>query len=312
MRILVTGGAGFIGSHVSSAYLAAGHEVAIADDLSTGRQKNLPAKANFFQVDIRDMEVMGRVFEEFQPTVINHLAAQMDIRRSLREPLFDASVNVIGSLVIFELCVKHRVKRAIFASSGGAIYGEPKVLPVTEETRELPISHYGVTKLAVERYLGVYKQVYGIDSVILRYANVYGPRQNPGGEAGVVAIFAGQMLKGEVPTIFGDGSKTRDYVFVDDIAEANLLALSKGNGEIYNLGCGVQVSDYDIFNVIRRAVGFDQEPQYAPKRPGEIEHIALDAHRAALQLSWSPKVTLTAGIAKTVEHIRSEHEQDAR
>ena len=312
MRILVTGGAGFIGSHVSCAYLVAGHEVAIADDLSSGCQKNLPAGAKFFQVDIRDMEALQRVFAEFQPTVVNHHAAQMDIRRSLREPLFDANVNVIGSLVVFELSVKHGVKRVIFASSGGAIYGEPKVIPVTEDARELPISHYGVTKLAVERYLNVYKHVYGIDFVILRYANIFGPRQNPHGEAGVVAIFAGQMLREEVPTVFGDGTKTRDYVFVEDIARANLLALSKGEGEICNLGCGAQISDYEIFDVIRRDVGFDREPQYAPKRPGEIEHIALDARRAALQLGWNPKVGLAEGIAKTVEHLRSLHGQSGR
>jgi UDP-glucose 4-epimerase len=306
MRILITGGAGFIGSHVSRAYLAAGHEVAVADDLSSGRQKNLPAAAKFFQVDIRDTERLGRVFEEFRPAVVNHHAAQMDIRRSLREPLFDASVNVIGSLIVLELSVKHGVKRLIIASSGGAIYGEPKALPVREDAPEIPISHYGVTKLAVERYVNVYNNVYGIDFVILRYANVFGPRQNPRGEAGVVAVFAGQMLKGETPTIFGDGTKTRDYVFVEDIAEANLQALSRGEGGTCNLGCGAQISDYEIFDVIRRGVGFDKQPQYAPRRPGEIEHIALDSSRAALMLNWKPRTGLAEGIAKTIDHIRDQ------
>jgi UDP-glucose 4-epimerase len=309
MKILVTGGAGFIGSHVSCAYVAAGHEVAIADNLSTGCESNLPAGAKFFQVDIRDVVSLEQVLADFKPTVVNHHAAQMDIRRSLREPLFDADVNVVGSLVVLELSVKHGVRKIIFASSGGAIYGEPKDLPVSEDAPENPISHYGVAKLAVERYLNVYKQIYGVDFVTLRYANVFGPRQNPRGEAGVVAVFAGQMLRGEVPTVFGDGSKTRDYVYVDDIVEANLLATDSQKSGTFNLGRGVEVSDYGIFNVVRDAVGFEREPQYAPRRPGEIEHIALDAHRATLQLGWNQRVALAEGIAKTVEHLRSGHEQ---
>jgi len=305
MRILVTGGAGFIGSHVSRAYLAAGHEVAIVDDLSRGHRENLPSGARFFPIDIRDVASLRQAFAAMRPEVVNHHAAQMDIRRSLRDPLFDAQVNVVGSLAVFELSVEYGVKKIIFASSGGAIYGEPQVVPVTEEAPEMPISHYGVAKLTVERYLHVYKHVYDLPFTALRYANVFGPRQDPNGEGGVVAIFAGQMKQGKVPTIFGDGSKTRDYVFVDDIVEANLLALERRNDGIFNLGCGVEVSDYGIFDVVRRAVGFEREPQYAPKRPGEIDHIALNARRAALQLGWNPKVALAEGIAKTVEHIRS-------
>jgi UDP-glucose 4-epimerase len=306
MRILITGGAGFIGSSVAAGYIGAGHDVTIVDDLSTGRMENIPPEAHFFKADIRDFAQLGRIFSEVSPDVVNHHAAQMDIRRSLREPLFDAGVNILGTLSLLEACVQHSVKKIIFASSGGAIYGEPKQLPATESTQELPISHYGVAKLAVERYLHAYKHLYGLPSVVLRYANVYGPRQNPHGEAGVVAIFTGQMLHGEVPTIFGDGSKTRDYVFVDDIVAANLLALSRQESGIFNIGSGIQVSDYGIFDAIRRCVGFTLEPKYASRRAGEVEFIALDPTAASIGLGWRPKVGLLDGIGKTVEHIRSQ------
>jgi UDP-glucose 4-epimerase len=306
MRILITGGAGFIGSHVATGYLHAGHEVVVVDNLSTGRMENVPAGAHLFRVDITDYESLKRVFAEIRPDVVSHHAAQMDIRRSLREPLFDANINVVGSLSVLELSVQYSVSKFIFASSGGAIYGEPQKLPATESTAEMPISHYGVTKLSVERYLHTYHHLYGLRFTALRYANVFGPGQNPRGESGVVAIFIGQMLRGEVPTIFGDGQKTRDYVFVEDIVEANLLALEKGNGGVFNIGHGIQVSDYEIFNTIRQGVGYTSGPNFATRRSGEVEHIALDASAAMAVLGWKPRIGLIEGIARTIAHLRSE------
>jgi UDP-glucose 4-epimerase len=305
MRILITGGAGFIGSHVAAGYLNAGHEVGIVDNLSTGRIENMPAGADFFHADITDPESLKHVFATVGPEVVSHHAAQMDIRRSLREPLFDANVNVVGSLAVLELCVLHSVKKFIFASSGGAIYGEPRTLPANESAAEMPISHYGVTKLSVERYLHAYHHLYGLRFTALRYANVFGPGQNPRGEAGVVAIFIGQILRGEVPTIFGDGSKTRDYVFVEDIVAANLAALERGDFGVFNIGCGIQVSDFEIFDTIRACVGRNCDPNFAPRRMGEVEHIALDASAAALVLGWKPTIRLVEGITRTVAHIRS-------
>jgi UDP-glucose 4-epimerase len=306
LKILITGGAGFIGSHVTTAYLNRGYEVGVVDNLSTGRIENIPAGARLFRVDIADFEGLRRVFAELRPEIVSHHAAQMDIRRSLREPLFDANVNVVGSLSVLELSAQYTVKKFIFASSGGAIYGEPQLLPATESTVEMPISHYGVTKLSVERYLYAYHHLYGLNFTALRYANVFGPRQNPHGEAGVAAIFIRQMLQGEVPTIFGDGSKTRDYVFVEDVAEANCLAVERGDCGVFNIGRGIQVSDYEIFDAIRESLGYAHEPNFAPRRLGEVEHIALDASAAANKLGWKPTIGLVEGIARTIAHIRSE------
>jgi UDP-glucose 4-epimerase len=306
MRILITGGAGFIGSHVAASYLNAGHEVGVVDNLSTGRKEKVPAGAHLFRVDITNHEDLERVFAEMRPEVVSHHAAQMDIRRSLREPLFDANTNVVGSLSVLELSARYAVSKFIFASSGGAIYGEPKKLPATESTAEMPISHYGVAKLSVERYLYTYHHLYGLRFTALRYANVFGPGQNPRGEAGVVAIFIGQMLRDEIPTIFGDGSKTRDYVFIEDIVEANLQALEKGNCGIFNIGRGIEVSDYEIFDAIRKSMGYANEPNFAPRRSGEVDHIALDASAAMRVLGWKPAVGLIEGITRTIARIRSE------
>ncbi len=304
MRILITGGAGFIGSHVAEAYLAAGHDVGIVDDLSTGSRDNVPAEAHFSQADINDLPSIEKVFADFRPEVVSHHAAQMDVRRSLRERRFDAEVNILGSLSILELCIRSGVKKIIFASSGGAVYGQPKKLPVAETAAEAPISHYGVAKLTVERYLHLYKYLHGLSFTSLRYANVYGPRQNPQGEAGVVAIFAGQMLQGKTPTIFGDGSKTRDYVYIEDAVSANMLSLTRGDGCTCNIGCGVETSDYEIFDEIRRYLRLALEPRFAPPIRGEVEHIALDIGFAARVLNWKPKTCLRDGLAKSVDHVR--------
>jgi UDP-glucose 4-epimerase len=305
MKILVTGGAGFIGSSVAVGYDSAGHDVTVVDDLSTGRRANLPARIPLFTIDITDHESLERIFEEVRPDAISHHAAQLDIRRSLREPLIDAKINVIGSLSVLELAVRYKAKKIIFASSGGAIYGEPSSLPAAESTVEMPISHYGVAKLSVERYLRAYHFLHGLKFTILRYANVYGPRQNPYGEAGVVAIFGGQALRNEVSTIFGDGSKTRDYVFIEDVVTANLLALEKGDCGVFNIGRGSQVSDYEIFEAIQRVSGHKNEVRFAPHRAGEVQHIALDSEAAREVLGWTPAVGLEEGLARTIDYIRS-------
>lgn len=304
MKVLVTGGAGFIASHVAEGYLAAGHEVVIVDDLSTGKRENLPAKAKFFRCDITESTTLEEIFAAERPQIVNHHAAQMDVRRSVREPLFDARVNILGGLGLLELAVKYKVRKFFYASTGGASYGEVGTVPVDESHPANPICHYGVSKLTLERYLFLYRHLYRLDYTVMRYPNVYGPRQNPFGEAGVVAIFAQQMLRGERPTIFGDGSKTRDYVFIDDIARANLAFLETGSGEIVNLGTGVAVSDRRIFELVRAATAYTGEPGYAAVRPGEVAHIALDAGRARKLTGWSPQVSLEEGIAHTVRYIR--------
>jgi UDP-glucose 4-epimerase len=307
MKILVTGGAGFIASHVAQGYLAAGHNVTIVDDLSTGKEENLPAAARFIRCDITDAPRIEAVFARERPEIVNHHAAQMDVRRSVREPLFDARVNILGALGLLELSVKYKIRKFLYASTGGASYGQVRTIPVDESHPAAPICHYGVSKLTLERYLFLYRHLYELDYTVMRYPNVYGPRQNPHGEAGVVAIFALQMLHGERPTIFGDGSKTRDYVFIDDIVQANLAFLGKGSGEILNLGRGEPVSDDRIFELVSAATGYPGEPSYAPVRPGEVAHIALDARRARELVGWLPRVSLADGIARTVEFIQHSH-----
>jgi len=235
MKILVTGGAGFIGSHVVDAYLELGHEVVVVDNLSSGSIENLNPKAKFYEMDIRDSDIED-LFKNEKPDVVNHHAAQMDVRKSVEDPIYDADVNIIGSLNLLQNCIKYGVKKFIFASTGGAIYGEQDYFPADEEHPTRPLSPYGVAKLTVEKYLYFYKEVHGLNYVVLRYANIYGPRQNPHGEAGVVAIFTSKMLKGEQPVINGDGFQTRDYTFVGDVVRANVLALSYEKSDVFNIG----------------------------------------------------------------------------
>jgi UDP-glucose 4-epimerase len=311
MKILVTGGAGFIASHVADTYLDAGHEVIVVDDLSTGRKENIPPAARFYQADLRDQAALANIFAAEKPEIINHHAAQMDVRRSVREPVFDAQVNILAPIGMLELAVKHGVSKVIYASTGGASYGEVDRVPVNETYPANPICHYGVSKLTLEKYLYLYQHLYQLPYTVMRYPNVYGPRQNPKGEAGVVAIFTLQMLAGEQPVIFGDGSKTRDYCFVEDIVRANLAALDRGSGEVLNLGWGVPVSDFEIFAAIRQATGYKGEPRYAPVRAGEVEHIALDASKAREVLGWQPQTSLQDGIARTVKFIQGRHAYSA-
>jgi len=299
MKILVTGGAGFIASHIVDAYIDAGHDVVVVDDLSTGKRENLNPRADFHEIDIRSPEI-AELFEEHRPRVVNHHAAQMDVRRAVREPEYDAGVNVIGALNILESGRKYGAEQVIFASTGGAVYGEPETLPVTEDQPSAPLSPYGLTKFTFEQYLALYGRLYDTASTVLRYPNVYGPRQDPHGEAGVVAIFTKQLLDGETPTIFGDGSKTRDYVHVRDIVAANLLALEQPGRHIYNLGWGVEISDRTIFDTVRAAVESTVEPRFADFRPGEVQRICLDRTRIEGELGWRPTLSLEQGVADVV------------
>ena len=302
MKALVTGGAGFIGSHVVDAYLADGLEVAVVDDLSRGRRENLSPRARFYQADIRDRAALEEVFARENPDVVNHQAAQIDVRRSVADPVFDAQSNILGSINLLGLAVKHKVRRFVYASTGGAIYGEPRVLPANEETPVTPLAPYGISKHTVEHYLANTHQLYGLAYVALRYGNVYGPRQSSQGEAGVVAIFSEQILAGITPTIYGDGSKTRDYVEVSDVARASVQALKFGDNDIFNIATGVPTTDYEVFIHVRDALGAGSlEPQYAPFRPGEVNHIHLDISKAKSGLGWEPQVTSRAGIRRTAE-----------
>ncbi len=304
MRVLVTGGAGFIGSHIQDALLAQGHEVIVVDDLSTGHRENVDQRATFYRLDIRDERVRD-VFTTHAPEAVFHLAAQMDVRRSVREPIYDADVNVLGSLRILEACRESGTRRIVYASTGGAIYGEAQYLPADENHPINPISQYGVSKHTVEHYLHLYWQNHGISYLSLRFPNVYGPRQDPHGEAGVVAVFSLQMLGGVQPVIYGDGSKTRDYVYVDDIVRAAMIGFTSPVVGTYNLGWGIEVSDFTVFDTVRAAVGSSVQPRYAPRRLGEVERICLDASRARKDLGWTPQVPLTEGVALAVEYYRA-------
>jgi UDP-glucose 4-epimerase len=303
VKILVTGGAGFIASHVVDRFIELGHEVVVVDDLSTGLLENVNPRARFHQVDIRSEEIAEIMLSE-KPEVIDHHAAQMDVRRAVREPDFDASVNVLGGLRVLESARRAGSMRFVFSSTGGAVYGEPTRLPVDESHGIAPLSPYGLTKFTFEQYLALYRRLYGIGYTVLRYPNVYGPRQRPDGEAGVVSIFTAQLLRGERPTIFGDGGKTRDYVHVRDVVEANVRAIELDGGEVFNLGWGREVSDREVFDAVRRAVGVEIEPRFDAVRPGEISRIALDSARIRNRLRWRPTVSLDEGVADVVRWHR--------
>jgi len=305
VKILVTGGAGFIGSHVVDLYIAEGHQVVVVDDLSTGRRSNLNPAAAFYQCDIRDPQ-LDEIFAQERPEVINHHAAQMDVRYSVTHPLFDADVNILGSLHLIELARQYTVKRFIYISSGGAAYGEPEYLPCDEAHPVNPICPYGTSKHTVEHYLYLYEQNYGLPYIVLRYPNVYGPRQNPAGEAGVIAIFTGKLLAGETAVINGDGEQLRDYVFVKDCAWGNLLALdeSKPSG-IYNLGSGQGNSVNELFALLKELTGSQQPRVHGPAKLGETRHIYLDASKANRILGWRQRVSLEQGLQETVSYIRS-------
>lgn len=305
MKVLVSGGAGFIGSHVVDNYLAAGYQVVVVDDLSTGKKANLNPAATFYQVDITDSATLRRVFEKEKPDLVNHHAAQINLRRSVEDPTFDAWVNILGSLNLMELSRQFRVEKFIFASTGGAIYGEPDVLPVSEDAIASPLSPYGVAKRSVEMYLEYYQKVWGLEYVALRYGNVYGPRQDPQGEAGVVAIFCGRILRGKPCVIFGDGRKTRDYVYVEDVARANLLAVFAPSG-VYNIGTGRETSVLELVELLEKISGRKVEVVFEKERKGEINRIALSCEKAQRILGWVPEVDFLEGLRKTFNFFQGE------
>jgi UDP-glucose 4-epimerase len=308
-RVLVTGGAGFIGSHVAEAHLADGDEVTVLDDLSSGRRECVPAGARFVQTDVRNIAarelLAGGGF-----ALLNHQAAQMDVRRSVQDPMFDADVNLRGLLNLLEGARLGGVRRVVFASSGGTVYGESGELPLGERSEKLPASPYGGAKLASEYYLSIFTQLYGIEGVALRYSNVYGPRQNPHGEAGVVAIFASRLLAREPLTIFGDGEQTRDMVFVADVAEANLRAASTAlrplatiDDRAFNIGTGKETSVNRLAALLAEAAKRTPEIRHAPARPGELRRSALKVEKAARELGWQPRTSLADGLAATVHWL---------
>ena len=306
MRILVTGGAGFIGSNVVDRFVELGHEVLVLDDLSTGRRDNVHAQARFLEISLDDRAAVDRALAEFRPEVVDHHAAQIDVRHSVTDPIADATTNILGGIGLLEACVRHGVRKFIYASTGGALYGEGWQLPATEDHPAHPEAPYGVSKYALEHYLYFYRLAHGLDTTVLRYPNVYGPRQNPHGEAGVNAIFIGLMVEGKRPTIFGDGEQVRDYVYVGDVVRANELALARGGGETVNLGWGRGVSVNDIVRTLAKLLGTSIEPIHAEPRKGEVQRIYLDASRARAVLGWEPQVPFEEGLKRTLEWYQAE------
>lgn len=306
MKILVTGGAGFIGSNIADALVTRGHEVAVLDDLSTGREKNLSPYVKFYRVDIRDNHALERVFDEFKPEMISHQAAKADVRESLQKPQLYADVNIIGSLNLLENARRVGTKKIIYAGTGGATYGEPQSLPVPESHPVNPLDPYGASKHQVEHYLFLYNYNYGLKFTVLRYPNVYGPRQNPFGEAGVIAIFTYKMLKGETPTINGKGDRERDFCYVGDVARANALAIENGDNQIYNIGSGIGTNINTIYEKLQQYTGFSSPARYGPDKPGEVYKIYLDASKARRELGWEANVGLDEGLQLTVDSLRAE------
>jgi UDP-glucose 4-epimerase len=302
MRILVTGGAGFIGSHVVDAFRAAGHDVAVLDNLSTGQRRNLDPAVRLYQLDIRDPEVRS-VFEQFRPELIDHHAAQSNVPASVSDPLHDASVNVLGGLNLLKLAVEFGASKVIYISSGGAMYGEPDRLPVPESAPARPLSPYGASKAAFESWLGVYQRTFGLEYVALRYGNVYGPRQGVREEGAVVAVFASRMAAGEPVTIDGTGEQTRDFVYVGDCVAANLAALERGSAVSVNIGTGQATSVRDIFRQLAEVAGYTRPPNTGPARQGDVQHIVLDPSLAAEELGWRAETPLRAGLQKTYEYF---------
>jgi UDP-glucose 4-epimerase len=305
LRVLVTGGAGFIGSHVAEAYLARGDEVALVDDLSSGRREKAPPRARLFTVDICE-PALDRVFAEVKPELVNHHAAQISVPRSVAEPGFDIKVNILGTLNLLECCVRHGVSKVVFASTGGALYGELERNPADESHPVRPLSPYGIDKYAGEHYLRLFRLNHGLAYGILRYANVYGPRQDPHGEAGVVAIFSRAMLEGRAPKVFGDGEYQRDYVYVADVVEANLLLTDSEETGPFNIGTAKLTTTNQLYRRVAELTGFRLPPVRAPERPGEVRSVSLDAGLAAARLGWRPRTDLETGLRKTVEYFREE------
>jgi len=303
MKILVTGGAGFIGSHIVDGYVQAGHRVTILDNLSNGKIEQINPNAKFARVDIRDRAKVLRLFMTGRFDVVNHHAAQMDVRHSILDPQYDASVNVLGTLNLLEGCKTTKVKKFIFSSSGGTVYGECR-RPAKEGDPEVPLSPYGITKLAGEKYIQAFSSLYGLKYTVFRYSNVFGPRQDPHGEAGVVAIFANRLLADKKPFIFGDGKQTRDFVYVGDVANANRKALSSGNNQIINIGTQTETSVNTLWDVLADIAGSDLKPIKKPLRPGELQRSVLNFQKAKRVLGWEPELSIKEALSLTFDYFR--------
>jgi UDP-glucose 4-epimerase len=305
VRILVTGGAGFIGSHVADGFRKAGHEVAVVDNLSTGDRSNVDPSIRFFQYDIRD-QGLEEAFKDFRPEIVSHHAAQANVPASVADPVYDASVNVLGGLNLVRLSAAHGVRKFIYISSGGAMYGEPdpEELPVKESAPARPLSPYGASKQALEAWLGVYQRTYGLDFTVLRYANIYGPRQSVREEGAVVAVFATRMSADLPVTIDGTGEQTRDFVYVGDCVTANLSALERGSGMAFNIGTGRETSISEIFDAMAEVAGYSQQPNFGPARKGDVVRIVLDAGLAQKHLGWQAAMPLHDGLARTYQFFR--------
>ncbi len=313
-KVLVTGGAGFIGSHIVDGYLREGYQVAVIDDLSRGKRENLNSKARFYKMDINDRKIT-EIFAKEKFDLVNHHAAQIDLRISVKRPVFDAKINVLGTLNLLENCLKHKIRNFIFISSGGAIYGEPEKMPVDEYYPKNPLSPYAVAKHTIEHYLYYYRQTFGLNYLALRYANVYGPRQDPFGEAGVIAIFSQKMLKKNRPIIFGDGKQLRDYVYVDEVVDINMLAsqrienlnerkITSPDDLSYNVGTGKGNSVNLLYRILAERTDFQEKPIYAPGKKGDIRKIYLDTEKAKKELGWQAKLHLEDGLRKTVRWFK--------
>jgi len=311
MRILVTGGAGFIGSHVAAAYVEAGHEVLVLDNLSSGKEGNVPPGARFVFCDVGS-DTAAEAVRTFHPEVINHHAAQINVRRSVAEPVFDARENILGSLTLLEAARSAEVRKVIFASSGGAGYGEQEEFPADESHPLRPVSPYGVAKVSVELYLHFYRAQYGLSYTALRYANVYGPRQDPHGEAGVVAIFSERLLRGQTAIVNGDGEQTRDYVYVGDVVRANLAALTRGDGLAINIGTGIETDVNTLFRKLRDLSGSRQEEIHGPAMPGEQRRSVIENALAYNELGWYPETSLDDGLALTLAYFRDKVKSSGR
>ncbi|MCS7062095.1 MAG: NAD-dependent epimerase/dehydratase family protein [Anaerolineae bacterium] len=303
-RVIVTGGAGFIGSHIVDLLIEAGYEVIVIDNLSTGKRENVHPQATFYHVDICDEDALERIFADVKPVAVNHQAAMADVRGSIEAPDAYALVNIVGTLRLLKAAHRHGVRKVVMASTGGAIYGEGVKLPASEDQFPHPLDPYGVSKLAGEHYLYAFRHNFGLEYCALRYGNVYGPRQNPFGEAGVVAIFCGRMLRSQPVTINGDGKQQRDFIYVGDVAEANLRAIRSGNG-VYNIGTGVGADVNTIFAHLARLTGYNLPAHYGPPKAGEVRANMLDATRAYHDLGWQPTISLEEGLARTVDFMRA-------
>lgn len=310
MRVLITGGAGFIGSHVADALIERGHRVTILDDLSSGSESNVNRRAKFYKFDIGNRKRLEKLFEKIEPEAVFHFAAQINVRTSVENPIADATTNILGTLSLIELAAKHQVKKFVFSSTGGAMFDDLTPRPTPESIPAAPLSPYGISKLAIEHYLRFFHSIHGLPYIILRYANVYGPRQNAHGEAGVVAVFLNRMLEQTAPVINGDGTQTRDYVYVGDVAEANVRALDSELTEgTFHIGTGIETSVNDIFRMLNWQFGKVFEESHGPAKPGEIAASALNARLAREKLGWEPKVALAEGLVATATWFKARNRE---